>query len=253
MKSAEYEPSELLTGLRQCLRHVLANPDDIEALHAMRVATRGILAHLDKDSSAFEQLKTLINLSNDLRDQDVFLSKGIHRLPEKFLPNVEDGIRYVQYLRGEKMREFLPQLQTIHAQWGTWSSCIEKALANAIAADKSIEPSGTIFEVRIQLKKARKRLKKPMPKERAVHKLRIRLKKARYLLNHLQPDHPSNKSLKKLQALLGEHHDITQMKRMLFHSLPVAHTGHFEEVRQTLNAQQEKLWRKAGKVMDKSI
>ncbi|MBF6058272.1 CHAD domain-containing protein [Thiomicrorhabdus heinhorstiae] len=203
-----------------------SDPREIENLHSLRVLLRKILSieELQQEGNTnLDALKTLIKLSNPLRDLDVFEHQCIAELFEQ----EEDRLQIINAV--ERYRQnFLPEFEQALISFPEESVpelAVQKAGTSAegtaILSEKTVEEKIRPFHK--EFAKLVKSILREPHSDAALHKFRLQIKKLRYDFEHCinlqqesdKRDRKLLKRLRRLQTLLGDINDRRQWRKWL--------------------------------------
>lgn len=207
---------------KERVRNYLRNNQEIENLHQLRVQSRRILAHIQKESNLYRQLKETMKKSNPVRDIDVLMADTMPAFPKSLRKKIKSSglIEKIKKTKSQKekiLREFLFDVEYAyedflffqHPQNDEPAEATSKAPAKT-AKKKSVPTVPvTTLNTDIQL------LELP---EKEVHKFRIQVKKERYTAEHQnKPNKKAISVFKKMQEYLGKFNDYCVFKETLHH------------------------------------
>ncbi|MCP4360095.1 MAG: CHAD domain-containing protein [Chloroflexi bacterium] len=232
---------------------------DPEHLHNYRVALRRTRVALAQAKGVFDtaithrfktDLKQITQMSNELRDLDVYLlAEDDYQklLPDTFRPDIVPLFDYLREKRMVVLEKTIKELtskkfQHIMADWEAFVTEAQSETADAPYADRSI-----ILLAQKRIYKRYQRVVKDGQKilsaagDEEMHALRIECKKLRYLLEFfasLFPEEDINllvKQLKNLQDNLGDFNDLCVQEDYLL-AIAAELPTHKNQSRQTLLA-----------------
>lgn len=214
---------------------------DTEFLHDYRVSLRKSRSLLTLLKQAFpqdwylqvkSQLSSLAQVTNTLRDLDVFLLDRQHysaMLPEQFSKGLELVFSHVHKQRERAQKQLVKNLQSNNYAVLCAETAALLAQPSAFITDLSGKPVGD--EALKRILKRYHRIRRigaeitPSTPDAQVHALRIECKKLRYLLDFFAELFDAKrvnvliKSLKKLQTILGYFNDYSVQQLFLYQRL----------------------------------
>lgn len=225
---------------------------DPEVLHQLRVKSRTLLALLDKNSAAYQDIKLLIKNSNSIRDLDVFLTETFMSLPEVVREHLQEVLTQIKQqklkleaaYKQEFLENHLPKLNVISERDFAFKD-------PEFNSQSQVHSRMSLYEIEIQLAKIESKILKPDVEHKRLHKLRLKVKKLRYQVVNFHANEIKLLSrLKYLQNKLGEFHDkdvcLQIIEPYVFDTPELA-----EEVVKTINQQQQTILKKIRKKISK--
>lgn len=226
-------------ALLQAIRHNQAGvleSRDPEFLHDFRVAVRRARSALTQVKGVFPAaeaesiraaLSSMTRVTGPSRDLDVFL-ENLESYGSGLPEPVRQELVLVKELAWRRRKEQQPVLAKALNQvsWadevGRWETFLVSAAGSGTIPKKGRRPIGAVASKRI-----RKAYRRVVRREsltgleiEALHRLRIDCKKLRYLLEFFRSLYPARaatsliKSLKSLQSVLGDIHDLAVHREM---------------------------------------
>lgn len=199
----------------------------LEALHNLRVAlrkTRTLLkifgSHLPSVKKLEEEFRWFSGLTNPIRDADILLNDAHELVVDVELKGLIDDVKKQRLSAHSQLKRAIdsPRLSALLTQFRTYVT----ALPSEKTSDEAKFKSETLFLHALVLRHTYELLKKSLRIKRGasskkLHKLRIRGKRLRYLMESFsdlmgnEGTRTLHKKIKKLQLVLGEHHDNVMM------------------------------------------
>jgi CHAD domain-containing protein len=214
---------------------------DTEFLHDYRIAIRRTRSALSQIRNVFptketdhykSEFRNLGQLTNDLRDLDVYLLSEADfqaRLPETMRNDISPLFDYLRILRKQALKEVIQNLSS--SEYGQvlkeWDAFLKEPISK-----KTATPNGATAIVELAQKRIYKRYRRVIKdgdyilthtQDELLHALRIECKKLRYLMEFFTSLFPRKKmtrlikQLKKLQDNLGEFNDLSVQQEYLMH------------------------------------
>lgn len=206
---------------------------DTEFLHDYRVALRRLRSFVSEIKQAFPEevrkklsaeLKELFSLTTHVRDFDVLILKKEEfssMIPMEFRGGLKLFFDWAEERRNTHLREFIEHLMSssyeeLMQRWSTYAQethSKEETFISEVAL-------GRIRKRALQVHEAMEELEEAYSSEK-LHTLRIQCKKLRYLSEIFASLFPGDdagpfiKRLKRLQDLIGDHHDAVLQQETL--------------------------------------
>ncbi|UFH60065.1 CYTH and CHAD domain-containing protein [Sulfurovum mangrovi] len=227
---------QLTNGIKQYQRLLQNDPEDIEALHQLRIHMRKLRAMLQEFEPFFDPkwLKThkrvladLMEQTNAKRDNDVALididtfQKQLDGKGKKYLKKLKNRLQQKEETLETTLLQFLNGGNLTAELLALREHFNSDAIYKKTAKQPLILVAITIIHQSIQEIITEGKELKADASQKAYHKLRIRFKKLRYLLELLSPIIPQDNlknalsHLKKIQTILGEINDLQVQKNEL--------------------------------------
>jgi CHAD domain-containing protein len=214
---------------------------DTEFLHDYRIAIRRTRSALSQIRNVFpveatehfkKEFRTLGQLTNELRDLDVYLlseDKFEARLPEAMREDIVPLFDFLRILREQALEEVIDSLSSSESKrvLREWEEYLNEPISKKRAAKNGAIPIVELARKRIY-KRYRRVIKNgdyilTHTKDELLHALRIECKKLRYLMEFFTSLFPRKKmtrlirQLKKLQDNLGDFNDLSVQQEYLMH------------------------------------
>lgn len=207
---------------KEKVRNYLRNNQDIENLHQLRVQSRRILAHLQKESNLYRQLKETMKKSNPVRDIDVLMADTMPTFPKALRKKIKSSgliekIKKTKTQKEQILREFLFDVEYAYEDFLFFQHVEEEEPARPDKAEtgKAIRKKAVPMTKVTRLNTDIKLLEIP---EKEVHRFRIQVKKERYTAEHQsKPNKKTISIFKKMQEFLGKFNDYCVFKETLHH------------------------------------
>lgn len=240
----------------------LVQPDQVELLHDLRVASRRMRAVLDllrrepalapASTAAKAAMAPLVRLSSPLRDLDVLLPEAqlwCLQLPELApLPDV------IAMRRAEAAAQFA-------RQWQQQQASVAQALDVLQAQLQAVDLAPAFRDK--ELARCEKRVRRALHQcadhadAAAWHRLRIRCKQWRYTLELFAVKAVQVKRLQRLQKCLGEAQDaaaaIAQLAQLASSSMPPSCILAMGRRQQLLEQQQTRMFKRARRLLQQLL